>query len=145
LVRQSQLRRREIEEAIAALQKAIGPGSPDCAQAQVNTAEIARHDALVDVLDEDPALPALSARLRGGWLIDLEAAAVFRHLTAVNLLPSRWHRDSELSRRLMLLLNDQGRLPQGEAPLLQVWKAALAKLQAGEVDTALPVPQALLE
>jgi hypothetical protein len=140
LVKQAQLKRRELEEAIEALQRAIGPGSYDCALAQVASAEIATQKALVDVIDEDPALPALSAALRDNWRVDLEAAAVFRHLSPANLLPRRWQSDAEFARRLQLLCGDHGRQPQGTAPLVLAWQAALARLQAGEIETPLPVP-----
>jgi hypothetical protein len=142
LVRDGQLRRRELEEQAEALQREIGPGAGDCSLALTGLAEMRVKAALVNVLDEDAggALQALAARLRGG-VVDLGVAAVFTHLSRANVLPARFKGEAHFAQRLRAMVSDHLRpLPAEDPPLVQVWQAALSRLEAGEVDTPLPLP-----
>jgi hypothetical protein len=143
LLRQAQLRRRELDEQGEALRREIGPGRHDCALALVATAAEGVRRCVSDVLDEDGALDALAEGVRGRhWVIDVAACAVFLHLSRENLLPSRFMSDANFANSLRHTMSNYSRaLPADDAPpLVRQWQAAIARLQGGDVDAPLPLP-----
>jgi hypothetical protein len=136
LVADSQKRRREVEEVIEALTAEIGPG-PGSALALASMAAMRAREALLDVLEDDGALETLAGRLRGP-LIDADVAAVF--LSLGDHLPQRYRSEAEFARRLAILLRDHGCAFPAEAPLVQHWQAAIAKLQPARLIRFYPCP-----
>jgi hypothetical protein len=130
LVADSQKRRREVEEVIEALTAEIGPG-PGSALALASMAAMRAREALLD------ALETLAGRLRGP-LIDADVAAVF--LSLGDHLPQRYRSEAEFARRLAILLRDHGCAFPAEAPLVQHWQAAIAKLQPARLIRFYPCP-----